>query len=1082
MACLILLLDPAGVWMPGISEIIQHTPSLCLQPLRSAADVPAMLAANPPMLLLPYASAEAVLPTLDTSTSAVVLLCETDAEEDAALSLTDPMLCDILTPRTLKRLPFILRREGLLTIQPAPTLERRFRRPTEQMPDATFAGALGMITDICEREQAEDSQRASEQRQRAILEAIPDLILHFAPDGTIFDYHAPSADMLVMPPEAFLNTSPYDLYPPELAQRLTHCITRVLQTGELCVMEYQMPLGQEQHDFEARLVFISPAHVLGVIRDVTDRKRAERELVALYNATSYLFQGDNLHVLAERIVEGIVREFEHTDCGLMLVSAEENHILRMARTGSQAAQPVQPLMLDGEGLVPLAIRTGRVIYAPDVTQSPHYMPNDSRTRSELVIPLRTQRGVMAALDLQRQEVNGFSERDVRLLSAYAERAAAVLDNMRLYEEINQHAATLEQRVIERTTELERIKTRVEAIFNHSGDAILLMDVRHGVQQANFTFDTMFGYARDSYFGLPLTTFIHPEEVALLQERLAAVITTRQIRHLEIRAVRQDGTLFEGEMSIAPVSQTHESVGSLVCIIRDITARKQAEHALRESETRYRILAENVSDMISRHMPDGTYTYVTPSALTITGYSPEELVGQSAYVFFHPDDVASIQHAHQTVFRYSPVVTIIYRLRCKSGAYVWLETTSHLIKDPLTGEALEIISVSRDVSERKTTEDALIALSQRLDLATRSGRIGIWEWDIKAHSLHWDEQMFALYGLPLRTGAMADDFLIDLVHPDDRAFAIEVTHATLLAGQPYDTAFRIRRPDGEIRHIKANGIVIYGPDDQPERMIGVNWDMTELKNSEAALRHALAKAQELGDLKTRFVSMASHEFRTPLATILAATETLIAYWPRLTAEKVEDKLQKIKDQVGHLKDIMEDVLQLARMQARRAEIHLNMLNLDTLCVSVLDEFESRADFAHHLVYSCDAALHAVRLDKMLMRRVISNLVSNAIKYSPPGQPIQIRLWRQDQQMVMTIQDFGIGIPEADLNYLFEPFHRASNVGTISGTGLGLVIAKEAVELHNGTISVDSHVGVGTTFTVRIPVFSEGIQSNGENSAD
>ncbi|HVO44048.1 MAG TPA: HAMP domain-containing sensor histidine kinase, partial [Aggregatilineales bacterium] len=185
-----------------------------------------------------------------------------------------------------------------------------------------------------------------------------------------------------------------------------------------------------------------------------------------------------------------------------------------------------------------------------------------------------------------------------------------------------------------------------------------------------------------------------------------------------------------------------------------------------------------------------------------------------------------------------------------------------------------------------------------------------------------------------------------------------------------------------------------------------------------------------------------------------------------------------EQVGHLKDIMDDVLQLARMQARRAEFNPIELDLDAVCRSALDEFRSQPQIAQRLLYTCDMAPCEAKLDRKLMRQIIINLVSNAIKYSPDDKPISIALERTDAAILMIVRDQGIGIPAADLKHLFEPFHRAANVGTISGTGLGLTIAKESVEMHGGTISVESQVDVGTTFTVRIPVMpAEGIQPGG-----
>ncbi|MBX3013647.1 MAG: HAMP domain-containing histidine kinase [Caldilineaceae bacterium] len=254
---------------------------------------------------------------------------------------------------------------------------------------------------------------------------------------------------------------------------------------------------------------------------------------------------------------------------------------------------------------------------------------------------------------------------------------------------------------------------------------------------------------------------------------------------------------------------------------------------------------------------------------------------------------------------------------------------------------------------------------------------------------------------------------------------------------------------------------------------------ELQKSQTQLQQAIAKEKELSELKSRFVSMASHEFRTPLATMLLLTETLSLYRHKLTDEQIGQRLDKMQEQVGHLKEIMDDVLQLARLQARRMEFKPELLDLDEFCQSVIEEFQSLPESTHRLGYQGDESLSSVYLDKRLMRQIISNLISNAIKYSATDKSVGVILAHTDETIMLQVRDEGIGIPPADLPHLFEPFHRATNVGSIAGTGLGLVIAKEAVELHGGMISVASQVGVGTTFTVNLPITTRGTRTNGES---
>ncbi len=250
------------------------------------------------------------------------------------------------------------------------------------------------------------------------------------------------------------------------------------------------------------------------------------------------------------------------------------------------------------------------------------------------------------------------------------------------------------------------------------------------------------------------------------------------------------------------------------------------------------------------------------------------------------------------------------------------------------------------------------------------------------------------------------------------------------------------------------------------------DINARKELEQSLQATIAKEKELNELKTRFVSMASHEFRTPLATISAATETLSAYRHKLSDDQIDQKLKGILGQITRLTDIMDDVLRLARLQARRVEFKPELCDFDALCREIIDEYQSQPNISHRLLYELNSPVPRVQLDKKLMRQIIGNLLSNAIKYSPENKAVLVKLEYLDEVLIFSVHDNGIGIPEADLSHIFEPFHRATNVGTIQGTGLGLVIAKESVDLHGGTITVTSGSEIGTTFTVGIPFNTQG----------
>lgn len=375
------------------------------------------------------------------------------------------------------------------------------------------------------------------------------------------------------------------------------------------------------------------------------------------------------------------------------------------------------------------------------------------------------------------------------------------------------------------------------------------------------------------------------------------------------------------------------------ILNALRHLEETIEALRESESHYRLLAMTVTDMISRHDPAGKFTFITPSVRTILGYEPEEILGHSNFGLIHPEDQDIINQTWQGILHAPHVFTATYRMLHKTKGYLWLESTTHLIRHPNTDEPLEIIAVARDVSARVAAEEKL--------------------------------------------------------------------------------------------------------------------------------KEALQKEKELSELKSRFISMASHEFRTPLSVILVSTDTLTNYRNRMDEAQIDGRLDKIRQQVTHLNTIIDDVLVQARSQAGLTQFKPVTGDLDALVRELVDEFASRSTNPTRLRYTSAGVPELCDYDPMLMRQIVINLLSNAVKYSDAGTTVEIELERRSDRVILRVRDAGIGIPPEDLKYLFEPFHRSTNVGTIPGTGLGLNIAYLAAKRHGGTIHVDSIAGEGSTFTVVLP---------------
>ncbi len=238
-------------------------------------------------------------------------------------------------------------------------------------------------------------------------------------------------------------------------------------------------------------------------------------------------------------------------------------------------------------------------------------------------------------------------------------------------------------------------------------------------------------------------------------------------------------------------------------------------------------------------------------------------------------------------------------------------------------------------------------------------------------------------------------------------------------------------------------------------------------AEETMRQALKKEQELNELKSQFISIASHEFRTPLTTIRLSTDMLEILCRDYMDEKKIKHFNRIHTSITEMVQLMNDVLMVEKAEAGKLEFEPSQLNLKDFCGELIEQLQFNARQQYLITFNSPNNINAC-IDETLMRYILSNLLSNAIKYSPQGGTINVELNCKDETVILRIQDWGIGIPQENQAQLFQPFYRASNARKIQGTGVGLSIVKQCVDLHGGQIAVESELGVGTTFTVTLPV--------------
>ncbi|MDV3307936.1 MAG: PAS domain S-box protein [Cyclobacteriaceae bacterium] len=242
---------------------------------------------------------------------------------------------------------------------------------------------------------------------------------------------------------------------------------------------------------------------------------------------------------------------------------------------------------------------------------------------------------------------------------------------------------------------------------------------------------------------------------------------------------------------------------------------------------------------------------------------------------------------------------------------------------------------------------------------------------------------------------------------------------------------------------------------------------ERQRAEEEAKKALQREREVNELKTKFVSMASHEFRTPLSSVLSSASLIKKYRDKGDLSRIDKHIDRIKSSVNHLTNILNDFLSLGRLEEGKIDVLAEEIDVTEIFEDIVEELRLSLKPGQDIIISSQGPKHTIKSDPKVLRNIAFNLISNASKYSDEGKHIYLDLTFSPDQLRIAVRDEGVGIPAEEAKHIFERFYRASNVSNIQGTGLGLNIVKRYVSLLNGTIDFTSEFGKGSTFTVTLP---------------
>lgn len=556
--------------------------------------------------------------------------------------------------------------------------------------------------------------------------------------------------------------------------------------------------------------------------------------------------------------------------------------------------------------------------------------------------------------------------------------------------------------------------------------------------------------------------IHPDDHQLVLDRQRRRLAGENVpSRYELRLLMPDGAVRWIGISVTVVPWN--GTPAILTFFSDISQRKKLEEKLRSTLEERETILENSLAGIAFLTPDGAFKWSNQAMKRMFGAADGSQ---------EPKDWRSLFASHEAYEQVADDITACLnegrayqndlQMRRLDGSLIWVTATGKAVSvlDKTQGSVWALM----DITARKELEAALARTSSEREAIFNSALVGIsFNVDRRIQWVNAKYEEMTGYSARQLVGQSTR-----MLYDNDESFEADgkKTRLALQRDGVYIEERQFRRSDGEILWAQLAGRCVHGR--QPEA--GVIWtllDITERRQAEDNIRAALKREKELNDLRSRFVSMTSHEFRTPLAAILSAAELVRDYSDRMPAAEKVELLESIGAGVQRMARMLDRVLLIGQVNAQMLEFRPHQTDLLTLCHTLADEARVLLPKANCKVVTQFENIPAERLfDAKLLRHMLANLLSNAVKYSPTGGEVLFRILDQAGKTVFEVQDYGIGIPQDELPHLFESFHRASNVGDIPGTGLGLAIVKNSVELHGGTIEVQSESGKGTCFRIML----------------
>ena len=728
------------------------------------------------------------------------------------------------------------------------------------------------------------------------------------------------------------------------------------------------------------------------------------------------------------------------------------------------------------------------------------------------IDLKTER-----LDWNQQmyEMYGVTEEDFKH-NRISTRAMAHPDDLELldqqFADISNkgHISNVNFRIFRPNGELRHIRTSGLAIHDENGEPIKLIGINEDItaqvlaqQTLNETFDQLQLAIATSQLGLwsidiptervywsgqtcaiygivpsnfdhRQATFldaIHPDDRIHVDKRFADIYNDGYISQVDFRIIRPDGEIRHVRLSGTLI---HDSLGNptkQMGFVIDLTEQVEHEQALKQTFEQLQ-LAVDTANLGVWTVDNGTdHVDWNSHMFEIYGIIPEEFDNQleTTQRMVHPDDEKYVVTRYLEIIENGSISNMSYRILRPSGEIRYLITSAVTVHDT-EGKPIKIIGICIDVTEYEVAKHEIEASKVRYENLFQGAINPIGVLTENAHFLMINAEGAKRLGAPVEQfiGKPVGDFI-----PNSQTTMENRIQEVLQSKQAhwYEDFVKIANHNIWVRSVIQPIIT------EKIRLKSVQviaYDVTDRKQAEkieqerAKLKIELEQELELSRQRSKMLTTLSHELRTPLAILSSASEVLSRHFDRLDVERRQQKFERITNQVHHLSNLLDEIHKLA--EADRGFLGFSPAHTDVrkMCENLIDELNDTIETDHYIERALTLQSDEFVLDEQLIVHALTNLINNAIKYSPDGGEVHVSVIQFEHNLQFRVTDHGIGIPEADQAKLLAPFVRASNVGTIRGTGIGLSLVKEIMDFHHGTIMIESTLGKGSTFILTMPL--------------